>query len=133
MGLTLLAPAAGRAETLTQQPLQSIQGSVRQSGRNDASLRRPFRGGEQGVLLQITCLQPFPKYFSVHENVIQQPAVTDAIEAGLDIALEDPIGTTGISTVWPTKDLVALVQGVRTTPLQSKPVGWPVPGQQTSG
>src|SRR5262249_44245488 len=40
-----------------------------------------------------------------------------------DVAFQNPVGTTGLSTVWPTKDLVTLVQGIRTAPLQSKAVG----------
>ena len=48
---------------------------------DDAALRCSFRGGEQDLLLQITCLQPFPKHLPIHEDVIQQPSVTDAIDS----------------------------------------------------
>src|SRR5262249_52467642 len=51
--LAVPASAAWVAEVFGQQPLQSIQGSVRQGGGDDAPLRCPFRGGEQGVLLQV--------------------------------------------------------------------------------
>src|SRR6516162_7987163 len=46
---------------------------------DDTTLRGPFRGGEQDLLLQITCLQPFPKHLLIHEDVIQKPSVTDTI------------------------------------------------------
>src|SRR5262249_24261879 len=92
-------------------------------GGDDPPLRCPLRGGEQGVLLQVTRLQPFPKYLPVHEDVIQQPSVADAIKAGFDVTLHDAIGTTGVTTVWPTKDLVTLIQGIRAVPLQPKAVG----------
>src|SRR6266566_4212889 len=60
--LAFPASAARRAEAFRQQPLQSIQGSIRQDGGNDTPLRCPFRGGEQNMLLQVTCFQPFPKH-----------------------------------------------------------------------
>jgi hypothetical protein len=91
--LALLAPAAGSAEAFRQQPLQSIQGSVRQNGGDDPPLRCSCRGGEQDVLRQLTCFQPLPQHFFIHEEVIHQPTVADAIKAGLDVAFKDPIGT----------------------------------------
>src|ERR1019366_9551973 len=39
-------------EAFRQEPLQSIQGPIRQGGRNDPALRCSVRGGEPGVLLQ---------------------------------------------------------------------------------
>src|SRR5215204_1068454 len=44
-------PLTGVGETLRQHLLQSIQGTVRQDGRDNPALRSSFRGGEQHVLL----------------------------------------------------------------------------------
>src|SRR5215469_15429196 len=46
VNLAFLVSAARRTEAVRQQLLQSIQGSIRQDGRNDTALRGPFRGGE---------------------------------------------------------------------------------------
>jgi hypothetical protein len=46
------------AEALGQQRLQSIQGSIRQSGRSNPALRGSFRGGEEDVLVQVARFQP---------------------------------------------------------------------------
>src|SRR5262249_32604186 len=65
-----------------------------------------------------TRLQPLPKYFPVHEDMVHQPSMADAIKAGFDVSFKDPIGTVGT-----LKDLVTLVQGIRTAPLQPKAIG----------
>jgi site-specific DNA recombinase len=99
-------------------------GILQDCGRGDNSpLRGPFRGGEQDVLLQVTGFQPFPKNLPIHKDVIQQPSVTDAIEAGLDVAFEDPTRPLSLGTVWTPKDLVTFVQGIRAAALQPKAVG----------
>src|SRR5262245_39728506 len=104
--LALLASAARLAEAFRQQPLQPIQGPVRQNRRYYSSLRCPFRGGEQDMLLQVTCFQPLPKHLLVHEDVILQPSMTDAIEARFDVPLEGPARAVCVRAVWASQDLV---------------------------
>ena len=53
MDFGFVAPVAPVAEAFRQESLQSIQGSIRQGGRDDTALRCPFRGGKVDVLLQL--------------------------------------------------------------------------------
>src|SRR6516165_9237361 len=47
----------------------------------------------------------------------------DTINARADVRLADPVGAPGLWTVRATQDLVPVIQGIRTAPLQSKAIG----------
>lgn len=100
------------------------RGCLQDCGRGDNSpLRGPFRGGEQDLLLQVTGFQPSAQDAFVHEDVIEQPAMVDTIEAGSDVAFEDPIGTVAATALRPPKHFVTFIQGIRTAPFQPKAIG----------
>ena len=109
---------AGCAKAPRQQRFQAIESPIRQRGRTDTSLRSAGRGGDEDVLFHESRLQPFLENDLVHGDVGQHPVVADPIEAGLDIAFENPR-----SGVVVAQDLVALIQRVSTTAFQTKAVG----------
>src|SRR4051795_1197182 len=91
MDLAFRTPTACVAEAPLQQLLQAIQGPIRQRGGDNPPLRCALRGGEQDVLLQESGLQPFPKDFLVHGDMVDQPAMADSIKARFDVPLQDPV------------------------------------------
>src|SRR3954454_11080899 len=66
-------------------------------GRDDPALGGPFRGGEPGVLLQETRLQPFREHLPVHGDVGQEPFMADLIKASFDVPFEDPFWTAPVA------------------------------------
>src|SRR4029450_13341957 len=98
---------ARRVEALRQERLQSIESPIRQRGRADASLRSAARWGDEYVFFHESRLQPLLEDDRVHGDVGQQPIVTDPVEAGLDIAFENPRGTVVVA-----QDLIALIERI---------------------
>lgn len=107
----------GLAEVFRQDLLQSIQSPIRQDGGNDPALRSAFRGGEEDLLLQVTCFQPASENFLVHWDMSEQPGVVDPIKASFDVSLQNPAGTVRFA-----QDIVTLCQGIRTVPFPPKAI-----------
>ena len=85
---------------------------------DDPALRCTFRGGEQDVLLQEACFQPFPEDDLVHGDVGQQPVVAYPVVARRDVPFEDPC-----SRVGNTQHVKATLQSIGTTETLAEAVG----------
>ena len=60
-------------------------------GSDDTALRRALLRGVEDVLLHVPGFQPFPQDGLVHRDMGEQPVVADRVEAGRDVALQDPL------------------------------------------
>jgi hypothetical protein len=49
--------------------------------------------------------------------------MTKAIKARTDVAFENPVGSATAAAVWPAKDFVTFIHGIRTTAFQPKALG----------
>src|SRR5262249_12716724 len=97
------------------------QSSVRQDGGDDAALRCAFRGVEPDAFFQETRLEPRAQDALVHGNVLEQPGMTDAVEAGGNIPFQDPSWS-----MWVAKEEMTLLDGIRTAACLAKAIGMAV-------
>ena len=83
-----------------QQAFEAVEGQVGKDGRASGHLAAcPCSVGWRGVRSRYPALQPLLEDGSCPWDVGQQPGVADAVEAGFDVAFQDPLGANG---VWPS-------------------------------
>ena len=78
-------------EVFGEKFFQSVQGHVRQRGRDDAALRRARLRWKQVSIFDVAGLQPFLKHHFVRGDVAEHPIVTDVVEAAFDVTFQHPL------------------------------------------
>ena len=117
-GEVFLAVDLAVGEPFVQKPFQTVQRHVHKDGGNRAALRRTFLRREQTMGFHKSAFQPFSKNLSVHRNILQQPFVTDVVEAAFDITFQYPLRRFSFVQIGE-----ALLYSVVCTPTDSESVG----------
>ncbi len=78
-------------ELLLQEPLKPVQRAICERWRNNSALWSSFRRFVKNVFIHIPGFQPLLENGSIHGDVSQKPIVGNFVEAGFDIALQNPL------------------------------------------